>query len=374
MSEPGVAPVTTAAQAQAVLLGYQGYGNVGDEAILTGLAELLRESPIRVTAILGGPEPIPAFPDARRLHTPRQLPTLAAVRALRRADLLVISGGGLFHDHWRRVTLTYLAWHLLARLAGTRIVWAGVGVGPLRTRLGRFAVRTSARLATRVTVRDRGSAALLGSVAPGVTVTVVPDPAVANPLPRDPAVERAGLGIILRAPTPADHDRYAAPLAALLAGLAREVLARGRPASLITFGGTMDEAFLAALLAALGDAGPRPAVERLTPDPAAAIDRLARLEEIVSVRLHGLVLGALAGTPAVPIVYDTKVAAWADLLGLADLAVGLDRIRATTPADLRARLSLAGAPARRRATAERVTALRDRSTVLRDEILLAARS
>ncbi len=363
-------PPAPAVRIRAVALGYQGYANVGDEAILAGIEELLRGTPVQVTAVLGGPEQIPGFPRATRVHTPRQLPTLAALRALRRADLLLISGGGLFHDHWPSVAPRYLAWHLLARLAGTRVAWAGVGVGPLGTRLGRWSVGASARLAALVTVRDTASATLLSAVAPGVTPRVVPDPAIAHPRP-DPSSDaaRSGLGIILRAPAPADLAARGPLLAARLAGVAREAMAH-RPVALLSFAGPADEAFLATVVAAAGGtAGTGPSVERLPPDPAAVLARLARLQAVVTVRLHGLILAALARTPAVPIVYDPKVAAWAEALGLADLAVDLDQLESTTPSELLRRVERAAEPARRQATEDRVAELRQRATVLRDAIM-----
>src|SRR5690606_4645669 len=123
---------------RAVAVGYQGFGNLGDEAILAGIEELLGGTGIVVSHVVSGPGPVSAFPAARRVPTRRMRPTLQALRALRRAQLLLISGGGLLNDHWATVVPTYLAWVVLGRLLGLRVAWLGVGVGPLRRRWSRL--------------------------------------------------------------------------------------------------------------------------------------------------------------------------------------------------------------------------------------------
>jgi polysaccharide pyruvyl transferase WcaK-like protein len=68
---------------------------------------------------------------------------------------------------------------------------------------------------------------------------------------------------------------------------------------------------------------------------------LAEFDDAVSVRLHGLILCSLAGTPCLPVVYDDKVTGTAALLGLADLAV---TIAQADPELLVQRLSAARTP------------------------------
>src|SRR5690242_16551873 len=83
----------------ALLAGYYGFGNTGDEAILaallTGLARRRPED--RFVVLSGDPD------DTRRRHGVaaiawRDVEALAAEVA--QADLVILGGGGLFQDYW----------------------------------------------------------------------------------------------------------------------------------------------------------------------------------------------------------------------------------------------------------------------------------
>ena len=348
---------------RAIALGYQGFGNVGDEAILAGIEELLAGTSIDVTAVIGGREPIAAFASARRVSTRRLRPTRSAITALRGQEVMIISGGGLLHDHWWTVVPTYLAWSILARLAGARIAWIGVGIGPLRSWWSRRLAGLALRLASLVTVRDVGSARLARAIAPGITVREVPDPAF---LLRAPApAERTGFGFVVRAPAPRDAE-LAPALAGLLGKTAAAAARDGMPVAILTFGGGRDlpfaEMVVASARSALGpDEGPGSApipVEQLEPDPAHVLARLASFEALVTVRLHGLILAAIAGTPAVPVVYDPKVAAIANQLGIGDLCLELHEVASETPETVLGRVHAMQDADRRSAVAASVDRMR----------------
>jgi polysaccharide pyruvyl transferase WcaK-like protein len=324
-----VSPVRAAA------LGYQGFGNVGDEAILGGIEALLADGPIRVETVIGGDRaPIPAFPTAKRVTSRRLLPTPAAARSLRRARLLIVSGGGLIHDHWPIVIPRYLAWSLLARSLGVRIAWVGVGVGPIEHAWARHAAAAMVRLAGLVTVRDEVSAAWVRRLVPGTQVHVVPDPAFF--LRRQAPGGGGGTAIIVRQPVPT--DAHLAPhLAQALAGFARARIATGGRVTILTMERGLDDAYAAEIARAVAPgAAPGLGIRAVPIEPDAALELLAGFDEAVSVRLHGLILCALSGTPCLPIGYDPKVLGTAARLGLADLAVPLAKV-STMPLDERLR-------------------------------------
>lgn len=350
---------------RAVILGYQGFGNAGDEAILTGIERLLDDVSIEVEAIVGGTEPIAAFPQARRIAARRLRPNVAGLRALMRADLLLMSGGGLIHDHWISGLPLYLAWNVAARLAGAQIIWIGVGIGPLRSRWSRFLAGRILRLAALVTVRDAESARLALDVAPHVTATITPDPAFFNPAP--PERTRSGVGAVIRAPAPQDsvlESRFATALGNELSAIA----ASGRDVVLLTMGGARDTRFAEAVRRAALSAGTNARVEQLRPDPMTVLHRLGSLEAIITVRLHGLILGAIAGTPALPIAYDPKVSAVAAQLGLDDLSLTLEQVVSSPVGTLAGLLGLAETPERRNRVADEVAGLRAQQKVIRSSL------
>ena len=85
--------------------------------------------------------------------------------------------------------------------------------------------------------------------------------------------------------------------------------------------------------------------------------------------MHGLILGAIVGVPSVPIVYDAKVAAAAELLGLSDVAIPLSEL---TPTRIVAAIDSLADPARTEQLAGAVREQRGRLTIIRDTITALA--
>jgi polysaccharide pyruvyl transferase WcaK-like protein len=337
-----------------VALGYQGYGNLGDEAILTGIERLFAGTPLTVSTVITGPIPeqVSAFPTAARMPVRRLVPTLQALRAIRRADGLLLAGGGLIHDHWATVLPRYLAWIVLARLLGRPVAWIGVGVGPLRRRPWRWMARLAARLSRIVVVRDDTSAGLLGRAARPI---VAPDAALFNDPPEPPPARGTEVGVVVRDPGPgggAWRDRLVTALAECVALLEDA----GRPAVLLTMAGPADDSITSETLAAIRRrSGLDLSAEALGPSPSQAIARLASLDGLVTVRLHGLLLGLLAGTPTVAVGYDAKVTAVAAELGAADAVLDLADLAGPGIVEGLARVSTTAAQAR---VGGRIAALR----------------
>lgn len=347
-----------------IAVGFQGFGNVGDEAILCGLERLLEGAATVDVIVAGTVAPVHAAPAARRLHPWKLLPTPAALRAIRRADALIISGGGLVNDYWPLVIPRYLAWVLAARLMGRPVVWAGVGVGPVRRRAWRLLAGIAFGLSSAVVVRDRASEAAAAGFLPSARVLVAADPAFALTVPADrPA--RSGVGIIVRSPAPGD-ERHLERLVTALAATITSLVERGVRVGVLTMHPAEDRTIRTSLEAALaGGVGEGVAIDALPDDPSTAARSLGSYAVLVSTRLHGIILGAVAGVPSVAIVYDPKVAAAAELLGLADIAIPLSEL---TSVRLDGALVALADPSRSAGLGARLELQRDRLNVIRDAI------
>lgn len=337
----------------AVAVGYQGFGNLGDEAILAGMEVLLAQTPVRVVCVLGGNRaPIPAFPLAQRIVGRRLLPGPRSIRAIARSRVVLVSGGGLLNDHYAPVVPRYLAWACLGRLMGKRVVWVGVGVGPLRHRVFRWLAGLALRVSNTVLVRDESSAALALAIG-GRVDGVMPDPALfldppAATLPGD------RLAVVVRAPT-RERSSLADQLSEALAGL---IAADRRPATVYTFAGERDGAFASAIVDTAAKLGAvRTSFEALSADPYAGLCRLAGASAVVSVRLHGMLLAAIAGRPFVAVGYDDKVFSVAAELDATSCVVPLAEVTADR---LAATLAVAESDVERQRVAARVSVLRAR--------------
>jgi len=342
--------------ARVVAIGYQGFGNLGDEAILTGIEAILAGSGVTVGWLVCGPDPasVAGFPTARRIESPRLLPTLPAIRAISGSDGLLLSGGGLIHDHWPTIIPRYVAWIVLARVLGRRVVWLGVGVGPIRRRTQRWLARLALRLSAAALVRDEESAALLGGA--GGKVRVVPDAAIYNVSPAEVNRDARRIGVIVRGPI-ATSSIEAASLARRLIEIIEGLMAHGREPTVLTMAGAADESFVRQLLAEAKRRSVSLEVASLGPDPGDALRTLATCSAVISVRLHGLILSVAAGIPCVPVAYDAKVRSAADTLGLAEAVIGLDELGAELALE---RLDRATEPEVVRRVGDRVTAMRER--------------
>ena len=149
-----------------LIVGGYGVRNVGDEAILAGLLTLLPPE-TNTTVVSRDPQ------DTRSLHKVRAVPPGAALPALIRSDVLVISGGGIFSGHMGRMSRFLPLICLIAKARGMRVGFHGVGVYPSTPK---WVLYMLARLAIRAelfTVRDRISSDTLDSL--GVATEEIPD-------------------------------------------------------------------------------------------------------------------------------------------------------------------------------------------------------
>lgn len=261
-----------------------------------------------------------------------------------RADLIVVGGGGLFHDYFgfdpaatgteQHAGMAYYTSPLLfAALHGKPAMLYAVGVGPLLSEHGRRFALLAAQCAGRVSVRDEGSRAELLDL--GIEAGKVETTA-------DPAFHF----------TPASTPKHAegTPMLGVAArDWAVGVLPRHWKRELaLALDGWMsktggDVAFLPFQQVASGGEDDRGVAERICsqlanperarvrPHSLAAevlIGEMVACDVVVAMRLHAFILAVAAGRPVVALNYDPKVGAIAERLGLADFVMDLGSLRA----------------------------------------------
>src|SRR2546426_3188631 len=321
-----------------VFTGFFGAGNLGDEAILLaevrGLRQRCPDSTFSVASF--NPElhhalGLDAF-DARDRD--------ALGKALSQADLLVVGGGGLFQDYWgwnpgdlfapEPYNIAFYARGLLAAAAiGVPSVLFANGFGPLRDPAARRAVASLASIATGLSVRDSESADLLragGFLGP---ITVAMDPAFAiAPIAQDdgPAHPRVRIGIVPRMWTHG-ADPYNL-LRAISGGVTRVASEYDMEVVLLRFQHpsgpiTEDDGTAIKYLSEsmLLDPDSVRIIDPSTPEEAAGW--LGSCDAVITMRLHGAILAAVARVPSVAIGVDPKLVSNARRLGLSELVIPL---------------------------------------------------
>ncbi|QPN56176.1 polysaccharide pyruvyl transferase CsaB [Synechococcus sp. CBW1107] len=289
-----------------LLCGYYGEHNLGDDALLAALLAQLPEGcdPL-VTAFDQGEvqQRLGVCTCARR--------DFAAVRrALDRCDALVLGGGSLLQDATSfRSLLYYAALIISARLQGKPVLLWGQGLGPLRRRRSRLLVRRLLTLVQDSSWRDPGSAAL--AAAWGRPGQLGSDPvwSLATRLWHG----HGGPLVLCWRPTPLLEGERWRPLLEALDAVAA---AADREVIWLPFHRDQDRG----LLLELDRQGLVPrrlalrSREQLVATPEAAMEIFSGASLVLSMRLHGLIVAALAGAPLVALSYDPKVRAAAQAL------------------------------------------------------------
>ncbi len=201
----------TPARPRIALFGGFGIGNFGNDASLEATLSYLRaERPdADLSCICTNPEEtaanfgLPTFPTSQRpkglwrvadlalLRLPRVVANwIYTLRLLRRFDVLLIAGTGVFDD-FRDTPLGWpsrlLRWCLAARLRGVGVAFLSVGAGPILSPISRFLMKRSAQLAQHRSYRDAASRAFMQGIGVDESASaVLPDLAFLLPAPPQP--------------------------------------------------------------------------------------------------------------------------------------------------------------------------------------------
>lgn len=295
--------------------GSYGGNNLGDEAILQGILQQLRESLEAHVTVFS-----PDAEDTRRRHA---VDHVVPVRELSREevrpevaglDLLVLGGGGILYDG---KALTYLREVALAHELGVPVFVYAVSVGPLFNPEARNALRDGLNRAAVITVRDRGSQQLLEEIGVTAPVRVTADPALL--VAPDPAVDESlaaeGLtpghrliGISVREPGEAAPNLNVGHYHQLLANAADYMVDR-YDATLVFVPmepRMLDPQHSHAVIAGMANAR-RALVLKREYSVAQTLSMMGHFEFALGMRLHFLIFAALQGVPFLALPYSNKV-------------------------------------------------------------------
>lgn len=294
-----------------VILGYYGFSNTGDEALLAAISDSLRRRcpELEITVLTAGDSHLPGVTGVtavNRWHPAR------VTRALRRADLLIAGGGTLLQDSTSlRSLFYYVGIILLARRLGKRVMLYANGLGPLRTGTGHRLARRALAAADVITLRDRKSLHDLNLWFPDLAhkARLTADPALLlAPAGDDQARELlAGTGVAGDQPflaacvRPWNGVAYEAPLASALDAVAGR---HGMVTLFLPMQVPRDVAASRRVMAHMHT--PAYLMDRPVP-PRLFMALLARSTAVAAMRLHAAVLAAALPVPALGIAYDPKI-------------------------------------------------------------------
>lgn len=154
------------------IVGNYGHNNNGDEAILAGMLNQLKSIDENCDITIFSNTPSDTI-DRYNLKTQKfkynKGNTLLSIiytigkvyKNLKDLDLVIIGGGQLLMDLYRRGPMLYAMYSILGKLAGKTIIYHAVGAGPISTKIGKFFIGLGLKNATSISVRDIQSKELL---------------------------------------------------------------------------------------------------------------------------------------------------------------------------------------------------------------------
>lgn len=301
----------------ATISGYYGYGNLGDDAILRAISQQLfsTEHPVRLTVLSRRPRETARYYGHRAVQ---RFNPFAVYKALRASDVLISGGGSLLQDKTStRSLLYYLAVIWLAKKMKKPVFLYANGVGPLMQERNRKRVCKCIDACDRITLRDEPSLKELQAM--GVSrldVEITGDPVfLLKPKGDQSTLSAYGIaegasiiGVSVRKLPRSEHFIHEV---ALLCD--RLVSEDNKTIVFLIMQESEDEAVSQQIRRSMT----QPSYLIKTPgDPEAMLALIQEMELLVSMRLHTLVFAANVNVPVIGCVYDPKVSAMLDILGM----------------------------------------------------------
>ena len=305
----------------AVVCGAYGRGNAGDDAILEAILSELRQidPDLPVWVLSRSPKATRRIYKVRTCYTFR---FLRFRRYMKRAKLYINGGGSLMQDVTSRRSLWFYLYTLsAAKHQGCKVMMYGCGIGPVnypsnRRRVGRVLERD----VDVITLRDAHSLRELEdmgvkkpviclSADPTVILPAAPRPVIDSILEKnglDPAGRYLGLSV---RPWPGFREK--AWVFAAAADYAYQKY--GLTPLFLPVESHLDTGASLQVAEKL-QAAPYRIIEAHN-SSARSIGLFARMDVVVSMRLHALVFAASHGVPLVGVAYDQKVSSFLDMVG-----------------------------------------------------------
>lgn len=282
---------------RALLSGYYGQGNGGDEALLATLLQMLPSS-VTPVVLSGNPE---ETQERYGVEACERKAFNTVMQALRSCDAFIWGGGSLIQDATSAISPFYYSGLMaIAQKRGIKTVAWAQGIGPLKRNATKWLARQNYIGCTGVSVRDSVSAALLREWE--VNYVLAPDPVWALESRSVPGIwdtPAPRVAVTLRAHPELTPQR----LGNLTKALVDFQKATETYILLIPFQKSKDLAIAQAIQPALKDVS-----QIITEEDPIVLKGLYRgVEMTIGMRLHSLIMAASEGSRCFALSYDPKI-------------------------------------------------------------------
>jgi len=294
-----------------VLSGYYGFGNVGDEAILSSIiVALQKHAPhIEITVLSNTPVETASAYQVKAVNR-WSIPEIA--KAVKHADGLISGGGSLFQDQTSLKNIPYYAAIIkCAHLYKKPVYIYAQGMGPISRKANKWIVKNAFNASRIISVRDQQSKHLLQDIGIRQPIQLVPDPVFAHSLfevqdkSAGHSAEPQKIAVSVR-DWPGDHS-YQQKLATAFDLLA----AKGYQLLFVPMHGTYDYQTSQAIAGSMQHDA---AIAPLEHSFEEKLQLINQAHLLIGMRLHALIFASLVQTPFVAISYDPKIDSFASIL------------------------------------------------------------
>jgi polysaccharide pyruvyl transferase CsaB len=294
-----------------LISGYYGFGNVGDESILTAIENSLLASGkgIDITVLSANP----ALTEANhRVKSVDRKNFFEIYMAIKNCDLFISGGGGLLQDVTSEKSIRYyLGLIYIAKRLGKKVMVYGQGIGPINRKSNRRLAAAILNRVDAITVRDGKSLndlKTMGVKVPPIYLTADPVVLLKPPGSREGREVLERLGLDLTRPIAGFSVRDwkgSESFSNLVAKAADNMIGElGFQVVFIPFHYGEDNGCIMKIRSIMKNQAYW-ADQRL--GALQLLDLVGELDLLVGVRLHSLIFSAIQGVPLVGISYDPKV-------------------------------------------------------------------
>lgn len=282
---------------RAVLCGYYGMGNVGDEALLLSLLQMLPES-VEPIVLSGDPQ---ATKKQYGVASYYRKSTLTILKVLQQSEVFIWGGGSLMQDATSLASPIYYAGLMaLAQQRGLKTIAWAQGIGPLNKSFNRWLTKQVLLGCNAVSVRDGASAELLSNW--NIEPILAPDPVWAlksEPATELPDTDKPLVAVVLRS-----HPLLTAKRLKIIVGAIQEFQRQSNSfILLVPFQPDRDRAIASSISAELT----QDCSVTTNSNPKQLKSLFERVKMTIGMRLHSLILAAASGCSCFALSYDPKV-------------------------------------------------------------------
>ncbi|QCR31471.1 polysaccharide pyruvyl transferase family protein [Lysinibacillus sp. SGAir0095] len=328
------------------IVGNYGNDNNGDEAILVGILSQLKSTfsvkneditvfsnNTQQTSERYGVKSYPLYYKQGNLYKTFYKTYMTNQKYVSQFDLLVIGGGGILMDFYRREAHLYGTYALMAKNSKIPYIVYGCGAGPLDTISGRFMIRLMCKHAENISVRDPESKQLLKEIGVKKDVKVIGDPAFSLHKPKEvQAAKPVSIGVsavpIYNAnywPS-GDVDKYETYVKSMAINLDHTIENQN---VIITFFATKypQDVYVTKDIQKYMKHKEKVKIIDANLHPDRLLEMTASFDIVVGTRLHSLILATNSQTPIIALSYHQKVTNFMKLINASERCISLEEIQ-----------------------------------------------